>query len=94
MDTEIKRKNPRLRKFGLIAAGVIALSGCIVWAIITSGTSSHHTDASGILIGEVTEGNFDDFIRITGRVETGTIVQVSALETGIVDKNGWKREPL
>ncbi|MDO4334219.1 MAG: HlyD family efflux transporter periplasmic adaptor subunit [Bacteroidales bacterium] len=91
MDTEIKRKNPRLRKYGLIAAGAVALSGCIVWAIIASGSSSHHTDASGILIGEVEKGKFDDFIRITGRVETGTIVQVSALETGIVDKK-WVEE--
>lgn len=91
MDTEIKRKYPRLRKYGWIAAGGALLAGAIVWAIIASGTSSYHAKKKGLLTGEVMRGKFDDFVRLTGRVETGTIVQVSALESGIVEKK-WVEE--
>lgn len=91
MDTEIKRKYPRLRKYGWIAVAATVVAGAIVWAIIASSTSSYHADSKGILTGEVTLGRFDDFVRLTGRVETGTIVQVSALESGIVEKK-WVEE--
>lgn len=37
------------------------------------------------------EGFFDDYIRLTGRVEPGTTVQLSALESGIVEKK-WVEE--
>ncbi len=38
------------------------------------------------MIREVTEGEFNDYIHLNGKVETGVIVQVSALETGIVEQ--------
>ena len=84
MDIEIKQKNRRLKKYGwIIGVGVLAV-GLIVWGLINSATSTYRTDDAGLLIEEVTEGSFNDYIRINGKVETGTIVQVSALETGIV----------
>ena len=91
MDTEIKQKYPLLRKYGWMAAGGLILAGAIAWAIASSGKSSYHADASGILTGEVEKATFDDFVRLTGKVETGTIVQVSALESGIVEKK-WVEE--
>lgn len=91
MDTEIKQKHPLLRKYGWLAAGALILAGAIAWAIASSGKSSYHADASGLLTGEVEKATFDDFVRLTGRVETGTIVQVSALESGIVEKK-WVEE--
>ncbi len=91
MDTEIKRKYPKLRKYAWMAAASAILIAAIVWAIVSSGKTTYHADKNGILIGEVRSGNFDDFVRLTGRVETGTIVQVSALESGIVEKK-WVEE--
>lgn len=91
MDTEIKRRNPRIRKYGLVAAAVALVAGSVAWAIIASGTSTFHADGSGLLIGKVEKGNFDDFVRLTGKVVTATTVQVSALETGIVEKK-WVEE--
>jgi len=91
MDTEIKQKYPWLRKYGWMAMAGGLLAGAVVWAIVASGTSSYHASGNGILVGEVEMGQFDDCIRLTGRVETGTIVQVSALETGIVEKK-WVEE--
>lgn len=91
MDTEIKRKYPKLRKYGWIGMAGVIFVIALVWAVINSGKTSYHADTNGLLVGEVQNGNFDDFIRITGKVETGVIVQVSALETGIVDEK-WVEE--
>ncbi len=91
MDTEIKIKNPRLKKYGWwVAAGVIVI-GAAVWGLVQSGHTVYRTDSAGLLVGEVTEGTFNDFIRLNGKVETGVIVQISALETGIVEKK-WVEE--
>ena len=86
MDTEIKRKNPRLRKYGLPAVIAVAVVAAIGWAIIASRTTSYTADFSNLMVREVYEGEFNDYIHLSGKVETGVIVQVSALETGIVEQ--------
>lgn len=91
MDTEIVQKHKFLRKYGWIIAAVVFICSIIVWGIKSAQSSTYYAESSGILIGEVVSGEFDDFVRLTGRVETGTIVQVSALETGIVEKK-WVEE--
>lgn len=85
MDTEIKHKHPILKKYGLPALLAAALAGSAIWAWSVMGTSSYSTDLSGMTVGDVTSGSFNDYIRINGKVETGVTVQVSALETGIVE---------
>lgn len=84
MDIEIKRKHQFLRKYGWMIGGGIVAAGLIVWGLINASTTTYKTEASNIIIEDVTEGSFNDYIRINGKVETGTVVQVSALETGIV----------
>ncbi|MDE7350104.1 MAG: HlyD family efflux transporter periplasmic adaptor subunit [Muribaculaceae bacterium] len=86
MDTEIKRKNPRLRKYGLPAVVAIVLLTAVGWAMIASRTSSYKADSRNLMVREVTEGEFNDYIHLSGKVETGFVVQVSALETGIVEQ--------
>ncbi len=86
MDTEIKKKHPKLRKYSLPIILIITIIAAIVWAITASNTTSYNTDRENLMIREVTEGEFNDYIHLTGKVETGIIVQVSALETGIVDQ--------
>ncbi len=84
MDREIKRKNPRLKKTMLIGCGSLLFAGITVWAISRATTTVYHTDSVAITYGEVVEGEFNDYIRLSGNVETGVNVQVSALESGIV----------
>lgn len=91
MDTRIEQKNPRLKKYLLPAIGVALLLAAIAWAVAASGKKSFHADSSALVVEEVTEGIFNDYIRVNGKVETGTIVQVSALETGIVETK-WVEE--
>ncbi len=85
MDREIKKKNPRLRKALLIAVPALLLAGVVVWAVSRATSTVYRADSAGLLYGDVVESEFNDFIRLSGKVETGTIVQVSALETGIVE---------
>lgn len=86
MDTEIKHKYPLLRKYGWIAGVIIVLIAAIIWAVIASRTTTYKADFRSISTNEVTEGEFNDYIYLSGKVETGVIVQVSALETGIVEQ--------
>lgn len=80
-----------LRKyFWWIAAGT-AVTAAVVWAIVISRSSSQTVDGSGLLVGDVTGGVFDDCIRLQGKVEAGTTVQLSALESGIVERK-WVEE--
>lgn len=86
MDREIKQKNPRLRKYAKIGVPVILLVGLLIWAFAGTGNKVYRTDANSLTISDVTNGNFNDYIRLSGQVEAGIVVQVSALETGIVEQ--------
>lgn len=86
MDTEIKLKNPRLRKYTLPVSLAVVVLIAIAWAVVASWTSSYMADYRNLMIREVIEGEFNDYIHLSGKVETGVIVQVSALETGIVEQ--------
>lgn len=85
MDIHLKQRNPRLKKYGWITAVAVILVSVVIYAFLASGKSTHTTDREAIIIGDVTRGLFNDNIRINGKVETGMSVQVSALETGIVE---------
>lgn len=91
MDTEIKHKYPRVKKYGPGIA--VALVGIVVlgWAAVSMKDKTYSTDSRALTFGEVTMGEFNDYVRLNGRVETGVIVQVSALETGIVERK-WVEE--
>ncbi|MDE6352668.1 MAG: HlyD family efflux transporter periplasmic adaptor subunit, partial [Muribaculaceae bacterium] len=85
MDIEIKPKYQFAKKYGVIIVVGILLISAIIYAVISAGTTSRETDINAITIGNVSRGLFNDNIRLTGKVETGTSVKISALETGIVE---------
>lgn len=91
MDREIKPKYRKLRKILMIAVPAVIIIAGIVAAFVSSSSTSYQTDSKTITFGEVTKGEFNDFIRFAGKVETGTIVQVSSIETGVVVKK-WVEE--
>lgn len=90
MDKEIKPKNRFLKKAAVAIAGA-AIIAAAIYAITRMGDNTYKADADSVAIAEVTSGIFNDCIRLNGRVETGVTVQVSALETGIVDRR-WVEE--
>ena len=91
MDQEIIHKYPRLRKYRWIAPIVIVLVVLTVWGITAWRTVEYVAKRDSMTFGDVTEGTFKDYIRLTGKVETATTVWLSALESGIVEKK-WVEE--
>ncbi len=65
-------------------AGCIALVGACVWLATSDMSSTLRVDSRGIKIGNVEQGLFDDFVRVDGRVQPISVVQISAEEGGIV----------
>ena len=84
MDTIIQNNHSRLKKYVWIAAIALILAALAVWALLSSRQTVYHADPVSVIIGDVTEGQFNDYIRLSGKVETGVIVQISALESGVV----------
>lgn len=85
MDKEIKRKSSRIKKYGTIGVVTGLISVAVIFAIGKVGESTYKVDADSVTTADVTNGMFNDFIRVNGHVETGVIVLVSALESGIVE---------
>ena len=91
MDIQIPQRNKFIRRYGWTALIAILLAAIITWALTEGRTSTYRISRKAITTGAVTQGSFNDYIRVNGRVETGVIVQVSALETGIVERK-WVEE--
>lgn len=91
MDNEIKPKYVKLKKYGIMGTAAALIVAATVFAIGKAGESTYRVDADSVTTAEVKQGMFNDFIRVNGRVETGVIVQVSALESGIVEQK-WVEE--
>ena len=91
MDKEIKPKYGRIKKYGIIGAVAVLIVAAAIFAAGRVRESTYKVEADSITTAEVTQGMFNDFIRVNGHVETGVIVQVSALESGIVEHK-WVEE--
>lgn len=91
MDKEIKPKYGKIKKYGIIGIVVMLIVVAAIFAAGRVGESTYKVEADSITTAEVTQGMFNDFIRVNGHVETGVIVQVSALESGIVEHK-WVEE--
>lgn len=91
MDKEIKPKYGKIKKYGIIGVVAVLIVAAAIFAAGRVGESTYKVEADSITTAEVTQGMFNDFIRVNGHVETGVIVQVSALESGIVEHK-WVEE--
>lgn len=92
MDREIKHRiSPRTLRIIIGASAATAALAFVIFALAKMGESSYSADYNSLTFGEVTEGQFREYLRLNGRVESGSIVQVSALESGIVEKK-WVEE--
>lgn len=66
-----------------IGAGVIAVA-LVVWLATTDIASTYKVDKTGLNIAEVKLQKFEDYVRVDGRIEPISTVQVSPEEGGIV----------
>lgn len=89
MDIRIEKK--RGLKALFTKRGIPYLVGAVllilvVWLLVRGNSSTLRIDARTISVGQVTRGEFNDYIRITGQVQPITSVQLSPLEAGVVER--------
>ncbi len=66
-----------------IVCGIIAVA-LIIWLATSDIASTYKVDRTGINIADVRSQKFDDYVRVDGRVEPISTVQISPEEGGIV----------
>lgn len=89
MDKIIERKKGwraafTMKKLPLWLGGVAVLA--ILWLALRPGHSTLRISADTIITGEVTRGEFNDYIRVNGTVQPMVSVQISPTEGGIVER--------
>lgn len=87
MDVKIERpkgiKGIKPKYWIYIGCGVVAL-GLIVWLATSDIASTYKVERTGLNITDVKSQKFDDYVRVDGRVEPISTVQISPEEGGIV----------
>ncbi|MGN0032983.1 MAG: HlyD family secretion protein, partial [Candidatus Limimorpha sp.] len=66
--------------------GGLLLLCFICWLIFKDNTPTLKINADTLVISEVRQGEFNDYIRISGQVQPMTTIQISPQEGGIVEK--------
>ena len=66
-----------------MGAGVLVL---VVYLLLQSDSRTIKVDASMLTISSVSDGKFDDYIRVSGQVQPMTTIQLSPLEGGVVER--------
>lgn len=57
----------------------------ILWLIFRDNSSTLRVNGDTLTVSEVTDGEFNDYIRLSGQVQPMTTIQVSPRESGIVE---------
>lgn len=89
MDKIIEKKKGIARAFTLKAVpywlGVV-FAIVIIVLVAQSGNGVMRVDSATLTIVEVAEGEFNDYIRLSGQVQPMTTIQISPLEGGVVQE--------
>lgn len=87
MDIELKKKTFPIGKKGIITGLAIVAAAVLAAAlIIRNSSSTMRVDRQSVTIATVDYGEFDDYIRIIGKVQPVTSLQISPEEGGIVER--------
>lgn len=84
MDTIIEKKKGITKKhIPYIVGGAVALS-VVVWLIAGNHQSKMNVEQTKLSVQTVTQGEFNDYVRIPGQVQPINSIQLSAIEGGMV----------
>ena len=89
MDRRIEKKKGLARAFTKKALpfwGGALLLAFILWLVFRDDAKKLRIDADNISIGTVMQGEFNDYIRLSGQVAPMTTIQISPLEGGVVQQ--------
>lgn len=64
----------------------VFMAAFILWLIFRDDSSTLRVNADSLSIGDVTSGKFNDYIRISGKVQPMTTIHLSSRESGIVEE--------
>ena len=84
MDIQLEKKKGIQKKHLPYIAGGSVIILLLAWVIFGNHAATMRVDSKSINIAEVTYGEFNDYIRLNGRVQPISIVQISPEEGGIV----------
>lgn len=87
MDIQIEKKKGlraiKPKQWAYIGIGAV-LAAAVIWLTTSDLASTYRVDKRGLNIADVKDGQFDDFVRVDGRVLPISTVQISPEEGGIV----------
>ena len=89
MDIKLEKKTGLkavFQKKNLPYAAVVVLIGFIGWLVLRDNSSTLRVDAQLLNVASVEQGEFNDYVRLTGSVQPMTTVQLSPLESGVVER--------
>ena len=89
MDIKLEKKKGLkaiFQKKNLVWVGVAALALFIGWLVFRDNSSTLRVDAQLLNVASVEQGEFNDYVRLTGSVQPMTTVQLSPLESGVVER--------
>ena len=89
MDIKLEKKTgwrAIFQKKNLVWVGAAALALFIGWLLLRDNSSTLRVDAQLLNIATVEQGEFNDYVRLTGSVQPMTTVQLSPLESGVVER--------
>jgi len=86
MDIQLEKKKGLQKKHIPYVAGGAMVLVLVCWIIFGNHASTLRVDQRSVNVGEVTRGQFNDFVRVDGQVQPITVVQLSPEEGGIVQE--------
>lgn len=86
MDRKIEQKKGLKRKHIPWIAGGAFLMVVLGWLIFADHSSTLRVDSRTIVVGDVSHGLFNDYVRLNGVVQPISTVQLTPLESGVVEQ--------
>ena len=88
---DIKREKKRglqalLQKKNIPYAFGTLLLVLVVWLLLKDNSSTLRVNTATVTISNVEEGEFNDYVNLSGTVQPMTTMQISPFETGVVDR--------
>ncbi len=89
MDIKLEKKTGlravfRKKNLPYALAGVFMIF--VAWLLLRDNSSVLRVDANVVTVSDVRRGEFNDYVRLTGSVQPITTVQLSPLESGMVER--------
>ncbi|MDR0614138.1 MAG: HlyD family efflux transporter periplasmic adaptor subunit [Dysgonamonadaceae bacterium] len=84
MDIQLEKKKGLRKKHVPYLAGGVVLAFALGWTVFGNHSSKFSVEKDKVMIQSVLKSEFNDYIRINGQVQPINIIQLSAIEGGMV----------